>query len=111
MEIGEQMSKVTNLDHVVEGIGGEVYENHTKLTLGQPMDIGRTLYVKAVKSLPGKVEVWWDHYAAQLRIECTVEGHTVIRTVYEEEIEQAQRLDRIIQIIRAIESEVNKWQQ
>ena len=88
MDVGEKMSEITDVDAVVEGLSGLLYENRTAQMIGRPLDAGRMLYfyLHQVASQRDEIrdyEVYWNHALENFTI--VIRGEIGIRKTLNEE--------------------------
>lgn len=72
MFTGEEVGKSLNIEKVVEGQNGELYENVEHLLIGRPLDIATTVYVRLYRAVAHlddvkEVHVIWNHYTETIR--------------------------------------------
>lgn len=109
MDIGEGMSKVTDLATIVEGTNGELYESNAHWISGRPLDFGRSLYVKLRRAFPDdvEVEVLWDHYTDILLAIVESDGERTMEHIGGEHAVRADRVHTINKFVEAMQGRVD----
>lgn len=92
--VGERMSKVVDVDHVIE-LSGDCYESIEHSILNKPLDIPSLTYYSLRRTMPEdfEVEVIWNHFQDIITILTAGRNRELIVTFRDK---QMARTDKVV---------------